>query len=146
MDKSTGGEWLKEQYKNAILDCKCRLKSLAKDMEALCEMIQEGGKTDGGQRTLFKELHFVQNKENCDDLLQRDQRYELSWDRFPAYSEELHTGIQPKRIVSNPEDRLLLFLPSNKREYYLSLVLEMWSSHEEDRPDWVPVTGGTSYN
>lgn len=33
-------------------------------METLCEMIQEGGKTDGGQRKLFKELHFVQNKEN----------------------------------------------------------------------------------
>lgn len=125
------------------------MKLLAKDMETLCEMIQEGGKTDGGQRTLFKELHFVQNKENWDDLLQRDQRYELSWDWFPAYSEELHTGIQPKnpkRIASNPEDRLLLFLPCKKREYYLSLALEMWSSHEEDRSDWVPVTGGTSYN
>lgn len=33
-------------------------------METLCEMIQEEGKTDGGQRKLFKELHFVQNKEN----------------------------------------------------------------------------------
>lgn len=54
-------------------------------METLCEMIQEEGKTDGGQRKLFKELHFVQNKENWDDLLQRDQRYELSFDWFLAY-------------------------------------------------------------
>lgn len=35
-------------------------------METLCEIIQEGGKTDGGQRKWFKELHFVQNKENWD--------------------------------------------------------------------------------
>lgn len=116
-------------------------------METLCEMIQEGGKTDGGQRKLFKELHFVQNKENWDDLLQRDQRYELSFDWFLAYGEELHIGDSaknPKRIASNPEDRLLVSLPCNKREYYFSVVLEMWSSHEEDRPDWVPVTRGTS--
>lgn len=47
-------------------------------METLCEIIQERGKTDGGQRKLFKERHFVQNEENQDDLLQRDQRYKLS--------------------------------------------------------------------
>lgn len=131
------------------LDCKSSLKLLAKDMETLCEIIQERGKTDGGQRKWFKELHFVQNKENWDDLLQRDQRYILSWDWFPAHSEELHTGDSlknPKRIASNPEDRLLIYLPCNKREYYLSLVCEIGSSVEEGRPDWVPVIGGTSYN
>lgn len=129
MEKSTGGEWLKGQYKSTILDCKSSLKLLAKGMETLCEVTQEGGKTDGGQRKWFKELHFVQNKENWDDLLQRDQRNKLSWDWFLAYSEELHTvdsAKKPKRIVSNPEDRLPVFLPCNKREYYFSLVLDMW--------------------
>lgn len=47
-----------------LLDCKSRLKLLAKDMETLCEIIQDRGKTESGQRKLFKELHFVQNKEN----------------------------------------------------------------------------------
>lgn len=113
------------------------MKLLAKDMETLCEVIQEGGKTDGGQRKLFKELHFVQNKENWDNLLQRDQRYKLSWDWFLAYSEDVHTGDSaenPKRIASNPEDRLLIYPPCDKRKYYLSLVLKIWSSLEENRP------------